>query len=161
LVPLSLVHRLAASRLRTHPLNARDLSEPPIRGDLGMPPSVACSQLPMHSAHATKEPPQTGGGSPFLDGCCTNSTRQPPKFRRKLLSWNMFLRNLRLLTLALRRRSSNPFFYREQRAAHRIPLGNRGRTREESRRCRNFHTDMRRSEQPSSLPQEKCGKALF
>src|SRR5262249_9864447 len=28
LVPLSLIHRLVASRLRTHPLNARDLSDP-------------------------------------------------------------------------------------------------------------------------------------
>src|SRR5215470_323641 len=32
LVPLSPIHRLAASRSRTHPLNARDLSEPPKTG---------------------------------------------------------------------------------------------------------------------------------
>src|SRR5215475_3161907 len=39
LVPLSLFHRLVASRLRTHPLNARDLSEPPRNGATsGCPP---------------------------------------------------------------------------------------------------------------------------
>src|SRR3981081_4848112 len=38
LVPLSLKTRSVASRLRTHPLNARDLSEPPNGTTSGCPP---------------------------------------------------------------------------------------------------------------------------
>jgi len=40
-----------------------------------MPPSVATSQLPKDSAHATKEPLAKAGLSAFLGGCCTNNTR--------------------------------------------------------------------------------------
>jgi hypothetical protein len=50
-----------------------------------MPPSVARSQLPKDSAHATKEPLAKAGVSAFLSGCCTNNTRLALKHRRKLL----------------------------------------------------------------------------
>jgi hypothetical protein len=77
--PLSpLKTRLAASRLRTHPLNARDSSEPPIRDDLGMPPSVARSQLPNRDAHATKEQLGSAPAPRFSDWCCTNNTGWTP-----------------------------------------------------------------------------------
>jgi len=48
-----------------------------------MPPSVAPSQLPMHSAHATKELLWSAGVSPFLELCCTNNTQ----------TWSSFLHN--------------------------------------------------------------------
>src|SRR5215831_20500239 len=48
-----------------------------------MPPSVARSQLPKDSAHATKEPLAKAGLSAFLGGCCTNNTRPSLEHRRK------------------------------------------------------------------------------
>src|SRR5436190_2108654 len=55
-----------------------------------MPPSVARSQLPMHSAHATKEPLRNASVRSFLEGCCTNSTRGFQNLRRKLLLYQRF-----------------------------------------------------------------------
>jgi hypothetical protein len=45
------------------------------RDDLGMPPSVASSQLLKVCSHATKEPLRSGCDIVFLSGCCTNGTQ--------------------------------------------------------------------------------------
>jgi len=50
-----------------------------------MPPSVARSQLPKDSAHATKEPLAKAGLSAFLGGCCTNNTRPSLEHPRNIL----------------------------------------------------------------------------
>src|SRR5437764_378188 len=47
----------------------------PGRGDLGMPPSVACSTLVSSLAHTTKKPPSHRAKRAFSGRCCTNSTR--------------------------------------------------------------------------------------
>jgi hypothetical protein len=52
-----------------------------------MPPSVARSQLPRTSAHATKEPLRTPRLCAFSKGCCTNNT-QP---RLALFGKHLFL----------------------------------------------------------------------
>jgi hypothetical protein len=65
----------AASRHRTHPHHARDLSERPKRDDVGMPPFVAGAELPNGIAHATKEPLARPCRGAFSKRCCTNNTR--------------------------------------------------------------------------------------
>src|ERR1039457_3491738 len=69
-------------------MNARDLSEPPNRYDLGMPPSVARSQLPKDSAHATKELPRTAPDMAFSERCCLNNTQTRPGFCHKPLFYH-------------------------------------------------------------------------
>jgi hypothetical protein len=55
------------------------------RDDLGMPPSVASSQLPKACSHATKEPLRSGCDIVFLSGCCTNGTQPCLRSRCKHL----------------------------------------------------------------------------
>src|SRR6267142_4913926 len=55
-----------------------------------MPPSVARSQLPKGSAHATKEPLRTAPVRAFLELCCTNNTQPWSGFPCKLLFYLLF-----------------------------------------------------------------------
>ena len=93
-----------------------------------MPPSVAPSQLPMHSAHATKEPPQTGAATAFLDGCCTNNTRVTRKLFHKPLSKMDFLEKADLLSRALRRAPTSLFCYLDRCIRKRILRASDART---------------------------------
>ena len=126
-----------------------------------MPPSVARSQLPMTSAHATKEPPQAGAVAPFLDGCCTNNTRPTRKLRRNPLFCFKFLEKCNLLTRALRRRPASPLFYRQRREAQRISCGNHLRIGASLPCSAESKHDISLMEAAIPAPARRCRKDLF
>src|SRR2546421_2376223 len=92
---------------RNHPVflhPPRGAIRRPGRGDLGMPPSVACSTLVRALAHTMKKPPNHRPQGAFSDGCCTNGTRNFPGFRepgfgacRRLVRTSYFHREISLL----------------------------------------------------------------
>ena len=71
-------------------MNARDLSEPPRTGRPRDAPSVATSQLPMVSAHATKEPLRTRESGRFWTGVAQITRSRDRAFAASHCSLTLF-----------------------------------------------------------------------
>src|ERR1700744_1532564 len=89
------------------------------RGDFGMPPSVARSQLPNDPAHATMEPSQDLVRPRFSGMCCTNGTLMPFRHCSNL----MILKDNFLKAILVAHPSQQPSD--QLYASERLPMTNR------------------------------------